>query len=158
MSLTSRDRDAVQNHQQAVKLDLRSLREFLLLVRRELRLARAEINIRLVSDAEIRRLNKMYRKKDKPTDVLSFPVAHRRTAVRWVYSLPAVGKFQQLGDIAISPATARRYARQHGRSCIGEMRILLLHGVLHLLGYDHETDNGEMDRLESRLRERLGLR
>ena len=156
MSLSLRDRAAVQNHQNAVKVDLRPLREFLLIVRRQLKLAKAEINIRLVNDTEIRRLNKTYRKKDKATDVLSFPVKHLRSAVRTVSRTPVV-KDEQLGDIAISPATARRYAKKHARSFINEMRILILHGVLHLLGYDHEADNGEMDRVETRFRQRLGL-
>jgi len=62
-----------------------------------------------------------------------------------------------LGDIAISPATARRYAKKNGRSLAAELRILMLHGVLHLLGYDHESDRGEMDRLEAKLRRRFGL-
>jgi rRNA maturation RNase YbeY len=62
-----------------------------------------------------------------------------------------------LGDIAISPATARRYAKKHGRTLPNELQILILHGVLHLLGYDHETDNGQMTRVENRLRRRLGL-
>jgi rRNA maturation RNase YbeY len=62
-----------------------------------------------------------------------------------------------LGDIAISPATARRYARKHGRTLPNELQILILHGVLHLLGYDHESDNGQMTRVENRLRRKLGL-
>jgi probable rRNA maturation factor len=62
-----------------------------------------------------------------------------------------------LGDIAISPATARRYAKSNGRHLADELRVLILHGVLHLLGYDHETDRGEMDKMEQRLRKRFGL-
>jgi len=62
-----------------------------------------------------------------------------------------------LGDIAISPATARRYAKNNGRRLESELRVLILHGVLHLLGYDHETDRGEMDEMEQRLRKRFGL-
>src|SRR5882672_9786008 len=100
MILTSRDREAVQNHQKTVKLNLRFLREFLVLARRELKLPAAGINIRLVSDAEIRRLNKTYRKKDKPTDVLSFPVTNRQSPVRKVHSFLKVSKNEQLGDIA----------------------------------------------------------
>ena len=157
MSLTSRDRDAVQNRQNAVKVDLRALRQFLASARRELRLANADVTVRLVSDAEIRRLNRVYRKRNQPTDVLSFAAERRRTPGRLTRGLPAEGKDEPLGDIAISPATARRYARKHGRSFIGEMRILILHGMLHLLGYDHEADDGEMDRVETRLRQRLGL-
>lgn len=62
-----------------------------------------------------------------------------------------------LGDIAIAPAVARRNARRFARTLDGELKILILHGVLHLLGYDHETDQGQMDRVEARLRRRLGL-
>ncbi len=62
-----------------------------------------------------------------------------------------------LGDIAIAPAVARRNARRFGRTFDDEMRILILHGILHLMGYDHETDTGEMDRREQRLRRALGL-
>ncbi|HMI51332.1 MAG TPA: rRNA maturation RNase YbeY [Candidatus Saccharimonadales bacterium] len=157
MNLTPRDRAAVQNRQNTVKVDLRALRQFLARARRELRLANADLTVRLVSDAEIRRLNRVYRKRNQPTDVLSFPAERRRTRGRSSRRLPAEGKREPLGDIAISPATARRYARKHGRSFIGEMRILILHGVLHLLGYDHEADDGEMDRVETRFRQRLGL-
>ena len=62
-----------------------------------------------------------------------------------------------MGDIAIAPATARRYAKKNGRSLNSELRVLILHGVLHLLGYDHETDHGEMDRIEQKMRRRFGL-
>jgi rRNA maturation RNase YbeY len=64
---------------------------------------------------------------------------------------------EYLGDIAISPATARRYAKKNGRTFSNELRVLILHGVLHLLGYDHETDRGEMERVERKLRKRFGL-
>jgi len=157
MSLTLGDRDAVQNRQNTVKVDLRALRQFLASVRRELRLPNTDVTVRLVSDAEIQRLNRVYRKRNQPTDVLSFPAVGQRRLGRLRNRLPAEGKNEPLGDIAISPATARRYARKHGRSFIGEMRILILHGVLHLLGYDHEADDGEMDRVETRFRQRLGL-
>ncbi len=62
-----------------------------------------------------------------------------------------------LGDIAIAPSTARRYAKKNGRKLGDEIRVLMLHGVLHLMGYDHETDRGEMERVERKLRRRLGL-
>jgi probable rRNA maturation factor len=64
---------------------------------------------------------------------------------------------EYLGDIAISPATAQRYAKKNGRKLSSELQVLILHGVLHLLGYDHETDRGEMERMERKLRKRLGL-
>ena len=61
------------------------------------------------------------------------------------------------GALAISPATARRYAKKQERPLASELRVLILHGVLHLLGYDHETDHGQMDRIERKLRKRFGL-
>lgn len=91
--------------------------------------------VRFTSDREMRRLNRDFRDKDRPTDVLSFP-----------------GEDGHLGDVAISVPVARRQAEAAGHSAERELRVLMLHGVLHCLGYDHETDRGEMDRLESRLR------
>jgi probable rRNA maturation factor len=93
------------------------------------------------------RLNETFRKKHGPTDVLSFPANGDR---------PEQGA-EYIGDIAISPETAQRNARRFSRSLPVEMRILILHGMIHLAGFDHETDHGEMDRLERRLRKRLGV-
>ena len=109
--------------------------------------ARGVVSIALVGDAAIRRLNRQYRRIDRVTDVLSFPASrppHSQTPVF-------------LGDLAIALAVARRQARQQGHALSRELRILALHGLLHLLGYDHETDRGEMQRLEERLRRRAGL-
>src|SRR6266852_1973102 len=111
----------------------------------------------LVSDAEIARMNETYRKKKGPTDVLSFPMLVRRRPVRLRRGSKAIKDREYLGDIAISPGTARRYAKKNGRKLLSELQVLILHGVLHLLGYDHETDRGEMDRIERKLRKRLGL-
>lgn len=94
-------------------------------------------------DGTLRRLNRSYRGKDRPTDVLSFP---------------AGGGEEGLGDVLISVPTAERNARRFGRSLAQELDLLALHGFLHLLGYDHERDDGAMDRLEGRLRQRLGIR
>jgi probable rRNA maturation factor len=96
----------------------------------------------IAGDAELRRLNREYRRKDYATDVLSFPAAEP-------------GPF--VGDLAISFDRAREQAREFGHSTDDELRILLLHGVLHLLGYDHENDSGRMARAEKRWRARLGL-
>jgi probable rRNA maturation factor len=96
----------------------------------------------LTGDAELRRLNRDFRGVDEPTDVLSFPSAS-----------PA----GQLGDIAISVERARDQARSHGHELGAEVRILLLHGLLHLLGHDHEIDRGKMRRLETRWRKEFGL-
>ena len=110
----------------------------------------AGVAVCLVSDAEIARLNHTYRGKRGPTDVLSFPADGTRGLRRSRAGF-------HLGDIAISPSAARRNARALGRGVEEELRVLILHGVLHLAGYDHETDQGQMDRYERRLRARLGI-
>jgi probable rRNA maturation factor len=152
----------ILNRQRAVRVARRPLESFLERVRKELGLGEADVTVCLVSDAEIARMNEAYRKKKGPTDVLSFPEFRRRAPLglsraRKRSSGGDARRGQFLGDVAISPATARRNAKQLGRSLAGELEILILHGVLHLLGYDHETDSGEMDRVERGLRQRLGL-
>jgi probable rRNA maturation factor len=137
----------ILNKQKRIRLALRPLDKFSQRALRKLKLKPGSANIAFVTDAEIARLNKVYRKKNKPTDVLSFPT---QSAKR-----PNKDKF--LGDIAIAPAVARRYAQKNGRSLQTEICILILHGILHLLGYDHETDRGQMDRIEHKLRRKLGL-
>ena len=102
--------------------------------------ARGTLGIALVSDREIRALNYRFRKIDKPTDVLSFPGD------------------RSLGEIAIARGVARRQAREAGHSTQTEWRVLALHGLLHLLGYDHDSDGGRMQRLERKLRRKGGLR
>jgi probable rRNA maturation factor len=146
---------AIDNRQRAVRLARRPLESFLRRVRDEVGLQRAGVTVCLVSEAEIARLNETFRKKKGPTDVLSFPTVARRRPVRLGSRKVKAGEY--LGDIAISPATARRYARKGGRKVSSELQVLILHGVLHLLGYDHESDRGEMDRMERKLRKRLGL-
>lgn len=147
------ERDLVENQQHALRVEMRSLRAYLVKAKRELRLERRAVGIRLIDDGEMTRLNETYRRKKGSTDVLSFPFEDSH----------GDGKPQRknrasyLGDIAISPRIARRNAKQYGRTLPDELRILILHGLLHLLGYDHETDGGEMDRKEQRLRRRLGL-
>jgi len=108
-----------------------------------------EVTIAVVPDARSRRLNHTYRGKDAATDVLSFPggpVARSPKPIAF------------LGDIVIARGVARRQAREAGHSESIEWRVLALHGLLHLAGYDHETDNGRMARVEARLRRRGGLR
>jgi probable rRNA maturation factor len=152
----------ILNHQRAVRVARRPLEVFLARVQQALGLAQTDVTICLVSDSEIACMNEAFRRKKGPTDVLSFPAIPRRAPA----SLPLRRKHSRgrkvkstafLGDIAISPATARRNAKKLGRSLPSELRVLILHGVLHLLGYDHETDRGLMDRVEGRLRRRLGL-
>jgi len=103
--------------------------------------ARGDVAIAIVGDARIRSLNRQYRGADYATDVLSFPA----------------GDAPWLGDIAIAAGVARRQAARAGHSFATEARVLALHGLLHLLGYDHEQDGGEMAAIEARLRKRAGL-
>ena len=106
------------------------------------------VTIALVTDAVMRRLNRQYRGADKATDVLSFPAD----------ASPNTRKGQRfLGDLAIARGVAARQARAQGHSARVEIRVLALHGLLHLLGYDHEVDAGEMAHLEERLRRRAGV-
>jgi probable rRNA maturation factor len=97
--------------------------------------------IAFVSDRRIRELNHQFRGVDKATDVLSFPAEEE----------------SNLGDVAVSVETAALQAKENGMSFENEIAQLILHGLLHLSGYDHATDNGEMNRLELRLRRRLGI-
>ncbi len=99
-----------------------------------------EVSLVLAGDRLLRRLNRDYRGKDHPTDVLSFP---------------GDGGEAGLGDVVISVETAGRNARRLGRTLLQELDVLALHGLLHVLGHDHETDDGTMDRIERRLRTRL---
>jgi probable rRNA maturation factor len=150
-----RAEEAVINRQRAVRIARAPLRLFLQQVCQGLQLPPAEVTVCFVTDAEITRLNENFRHKRGPTDVLSFPPHRRRSRKHGKTSPPQ--KPLYLGDIAISPATARRNAAKYGRPLPVELRILILHGVLHLLGYDHETDHGQMTRLENKLRRRFGL-
>jgi len=147
---------AIENHQRAVRVQVRPLELFLRRVKDELGLRGDCVAVRLIRDAEMARLNRKYRGKKRSTDVLSFPAEERRKP-----ELRANPKRKQrgafLGDIAISPVVARRNARALGRALPEELQILILHAVLHLLGYDHEADRGEMERVEMRLRRRLGI-
>lgn len=104
----------------------------------------ASLGVRFASDREMHRMNRDYRGKHKPTDVLSFPGDSEGET--------APDGSRHLGDILISVPTARRQAEARGHSAERELKVLLLHGLLHCLGYDHETDQGEMERLERRLR------
>lgn len=118
------------------------------LVRAVLRLAGREgapaVTVVLTGDEEVHRLNREFRGKDRPTDVLSFPAGD---------DLPE-GE-EELGGIVISVETAAKQARARRRPVEHEVRILLIHGVLHLLGFDHETDDGEMEALERKIRRAL---
>jgi len=142
----------ILNRQSRIPLQNSVLARFLTSVRRELKLGRREVTICFVDDREIARLNRRFRGKPKPTDVLSFPANGTGAS-----DFPQEDGKKVLGDIAISPEAARRNAKRFGRTLDEEIRVLILHGVLHLAGYDHEVDNGEMERIEERLRRKLGL-
>jgi probable rRNA maturation factor len=132
---------------------------------------RGEVNILLTGDAEMRRLNLQFRRKDKPTDVLSFPTAPAGSSASAAgSSASAAGSSASAagsaalpdsaaggGDIAISLAAARAQAVALGHDLLTEAKVLILHGMLHLAGHDHECDHGEMLRLETKLRDELHL-
>ena len=136
--------------------------------------ARGTMTIAIVSDARVRALNRQYRRKDKATDVLSFPAFAsglrrgrpasgsqlRRGRPAFASGLRRGGPDERghLGEVVIASGVAARQARAAGHSLGTELRVLALHGLLHLLGYDHERDDGRMARLERRLRSRGGLR
>ena len=100
----------------------------------------------ITGDEELRRLNREFRKKDEATDVLSFPYAEK----------PLAGQ-RELGEMAVSAGRAREQAEERGHTMEEEIRVLMLHGVLHLMGMDHERDRGQMRRAEARWRRKLGL-
>jgi len=102
----------------------------------------SSVTIAFISDKKIRELNRQFRGVDRATDVLSFP---------------SDSGDAEMGDIAISVETATKQANQNGLTLDGEIAQLILHGLLHLSGYDHENDNGEMNRLELRLRKKLKI-
>jgi probable rRNA maturation factor len=146
----------IGNRQGRLPVSLPAMERFLRKLNRELGLSQGSSYVCFVTDAEMKRLNTRFRKKRKTTDVLSFPseVRTRPRSLR-VRVRQLAGEF--LGDIAISPVVAQRNAKKFNRTLPEEICILMLHGVLHLLGYDHETDRGEMEVVEARLRRRLGL-
>jgi probable rRNA maturation factor len=121
---------------------------------------RGEVALVISGDRALREMNRRYRGKDKPTDVLSFPgPCHSHAggpgSVRRDECAACVGQVPGLGDIVISVDTAARNAKDLGRTLPQELDVLALHGFLHVLGWDHETDDGAMERLERRLRRRL---
>jgi len=123
----------------------RTLNLFLCEAQEAVRL-RGQVTVLLTTDAAIRGLNRRFRGKNKPTDVLSFPAENLLKSQEKI-----------AGDIAISVETARRQALGQGHALTCELKVLMLHGLLHLAGYDHESDTGQMHRRERTLRARLGL-
>jgi probable rRNA maturation factor len=123
-----------------------ALERFVLRARKMVRLA-GTANILITNNSEMRSLNRRFRKLDKTTDVLSFPAPADESAL---------GR-KVAGEVAISADIARENSRELGHSVADEIKILVLHGILHLAGFDHENDNGEMARKEMRLRQLLKL-
>ena len=122
---------------------VRTLARFLALAQKAVRL-KGEVTVLLTTDPAIRKLNRNFRGKDKATDVLSFPTE-------------GIGAEALAGDLAISVPTALKQALQQGHSLSMEIKVLILHGLLHLAGYDHEADTGKMARRERLLRAQLNL-
>jgi probable rRNA maturation factor len=119
----------------------RPLRTWLGRLAAELAPEHESLGVRFAGDRAMREINRRFRGRDETTDVLSFPGEPSPDG-------------RHLGDIVIAVPTARRQAAERGHGLERELRLLLLHGVLHCLGHDHETDGGEMERLERRLRRR----
>ena len=132
----------VVNRQRRLKVDPETWSTFAESAIKAIGKSESSATIAFVSDQKIRQLNRQFRGIDKATDVLSFP---------------SDGPEGDLGDIAISVETAAAQAKDNGLSFENEIAQLILHGLLHLFGYDHETDNGEMNMLELRLRRKLGI-
>jgi probable rRNA maturation factor len=147
----------VLNRQRSVAVRPGALRAFLDRASRLVFPAGAGVTVCLVSDGEIARWNRKYRGKSGPTDVLSFSMESTNGRRHGSGSAPKFSQRYERGEIAISPAAARRNAQALGRGLEQELRVLILHGLLHLAGHDHETDTGQMERRELRLRRRLGI-
>jgi len=131
----------VVNRQRRLQLDTEAWSTFATEALTAIGRSESSATIAFVSDKRIRELNRQFRGIDKTTDVLSFPAEEE----------------SNLGDVAVSVETAAIQAKENGLSFDDEIAQLILHGLLHLSGYDHETDNGEMNRLELRLRRKLGI-
>ena len=136
------------NRQRRRKVNTKALRKFAEQALGAVDCAKRDATIVFVSDRKIRDLNSRFRGKDRATDVLSFPTkAERFETDLWAHS----------GEVIISLERAATQAKQHGLSFSTEVNQLILHGLLHLCGHDHETDKGEMNRLELKLRRKLGI-
>jgi probable rRNA maturation factor len=138
----------IVNRQRRRKLNTRTWREFGENALQAIGAKKQDVTIVFVGDEAIKELNRRFRGKNYPTDVLSF----RNQAAPFEAAAE-----KHLGDVVISVARAAEQAKEHGLSFTAEVKQLILHGLLHLCGYDHEADNGEMNRLELRLRRLLGI-
>ena len=138
----------VLNRQRRRKINARQWREFAEQALQAIGTKKTNASIVFVGDEAIKKLNRQFRGKNYATDVLSFPSEPEAFEV---------DQQKQLGEVVISVQRAAAQARNNGLSFANEMKQLILHGLLHLSGYDHETDKGEMNRLELKLRKRLGI-
>ncbi|MCZ2391837.1 MAG: rRNA maturation RNase YbeY [Acidobacteria bacterium] len=134
--------------QRKVKFDIAAIRAFAASLPEKIpQAAGSEFSVAFISDDRMKQLNAAFRGKASTTDVLSFPFEAE----------PFEPETKNLGDIVISAEQARKQAAENGLSLENEIKQLILHGVLHLCGYDHETDNGEMNALELELRDTLDI-
>jgi probable rRNA maturation factor len=146
----------IVNLQKKISLDSTAYREYSSRLCETVSEAAAkELSVAFISDRRMKELNKFFRGKDSTTDVLSFP--HEPDEFENNAPPAAADSTEFLGDIVISVEQAARQAEENGLTLDGEIRQLILHGLLHLCGYDHETDNGEMNARELELRELLNV-
>ena len=144
----------VINLQRKLPLDLEDIRDFVTALPETMEEARGRyFDVAFVSDRRMKELNRFFRDKDSTTDVLSFP----HEPDEFELSTPETETHSFLGDIVISAEQAERQAKENGLSFDAEVKQLILHGLLHLCGYDHETDAGEMNKLELKLRKKLKI-
>ena len=136
------------NRQRRHKVQAKRWREFATGALKAIGAGNRDATIVFVSDAAIRKLNRQFRGKDSATDVLSFPSQPE--------SFEADTE-TNLGEIVISLDRAQAQAKENGLTLVNEVEQLILHGLLHLCGHDHETDDGEMNRLELKIRKKLGI-
>jgi probable rRNA maturation factor len=144
----------VVNRQRLARIDARSVASLVDTTLGAIGRAEANLTVAFVRDRVIRDLNRKFRGNDRVTDVLSFPAEDERGFASEV-SIFVSGVSAFLGDIVVSTDTALKQADNAGHSFDREVNELVIHGVLHLCGYDHETDRGQMNRLELRLRRKL---
>ena len=144
----SRPKIAVENRHKKIRIVKKRVREVAGAILAAVGCTSVELSILFVDDKEIHTLNREYRKKDKPTDVLSFPMRE--------------GEFGDLnpdllGDVVISLDTAKRQAEERGEALEEELNFLLTHGIMHLLGFDHEGTPSEARRMQAKEKELMGL-
>jgi probable rRNA maturation factor len=138
------------NQQRKLKIETAAFQEFAEQATSAINEAKGkDLTVAFVSDRRIKELNNIFRDKNRPTDVLSFPYEPDQ------YDYLETENF--LGDIVISVEQAQRQAQENNLTLENEIKQLILHGILHLVGYDHETDGGEMNRLELKLRRKLNV-